>query len=134
MLDAVAGAVAVLALAAAIPLGEMTAPTDLERARRIKWREEGIGHEADLPDLPVWAMGVLIGGLGVAIVVASPVWFVGWLWRRSRRWATILLIVGLVGFLVATWPILMLTEWWEQHRRHGKSLRHWLKREWMSKR
>lgn len=54
------------------------------RARQEKWRREGFAHEADMPDLPVWVLLPLIAGLGTVVALWSPVWLVGWIWRRLR--------------------------------------------------
>lgn len=63
----------------------MTTPDDMERARRVKWREEGFAHEAELPDLPLWASCLLIATFGIAILLASPFWLIEWLRERMRR-------------------------------------------------
>ena len=64
----------------------MTTPDHLEQARRIKWQEEGFDHEADLPALPMWAMLLLIGGLGALFVVVWPFTLAERLWMRATRW------------------------------------------------
>ena len=88
MVDAVVRAVAILAVAVAVPLGAMTTPDDMERARRIKWQEEGFDHEAELPPLPTWAFLLFVGGLGTLFMVVWPFAQAGrlWTWAVRRCW------------------------------------------------
>lgn len=63
---------------------------DFYRALDQKRREEGFAHEVDLPPLPVWALLLLIGGLGTLFVIVWPFDVAMRLCRRlgwPRRWA-----------------------------------------------
>ena len=70
----------------------MTTPDDMERARRLKWKEEGFDHEAEVP--LGWGALALLGGLLVVILpLAVLLWPVsalqGWIAKHSRhggRW------------------------------------------------
>lgn len=69
----------------------MTTPDDMERARRIKWREEGFAHEAE----PLgWGLLALLATFLIVILpLAVLLWPVsalqGWIARHRRhggRW------------------------------------------------
>lgn len=67
----------------------MTTSEDMERARRIKWQQEGFAHEAELP----------LGWGPLALLVG--------------------LLVVILPIMVLLWPVSALQDWIAQHRRHG---------------
>ena len=62
-----------------------TSPEDMERARQIKWREEGFDHELEVPRLGFagWIVLLVIIPFGL---ILWPLEAIENSWARFRRW------------------------------------------------